>query len=98
VVLIISDNIPLKTQRKSGVRKGTRTGLSGIQAVVWQGWRDIKISQKVKQHEWWDLVGSTAQIQHQVLGQVWEFVLLWAVLESRAFTTLSSGCLSFSIT
>jgi len=43
----------------------------------------FEISRAALQHKFWDLVHSTAQIQHKLLNQVREFVLLWVVLASR---------------
>jgi len=40
------------------------------------------------QYKFWDLVHSTAEIQHKLLNQVREFVLLWVVLASRRFLPL----------
>jgi len=48
----------------------------------------FEISRAALQYKFWDLVHSTAEIQHKLLNQVREFVLLWVVLASRRFLPL----------
>jgi len=78
---------PTKTSRNGGKTSAMATLARTTQI-------QSEISRAALQHKFLDLVHSTAQIQHKLLNQVWEFVLLWVVLASRRYSALQifSSC------